>query len=80
MANARCHSERPHYARGYCRTCYKSQWLYKRGVLPCDRARYAVTVAELLAVYGVIVVLDWLARVTGRGPAIGPEGRYPFEE
>lgn len=49
-------------------------------VLPCDRVRYAATVAGLLAVYGAILVLDWVARVAGREPVIGPEGRYPWED
>lgn len=51
----------------------------RRGVLPCDRARYLATVAALVAVYGAIVVLDWLLWITGREPIVNGDGQYPLE-
>ena len=48
-------------------------------VLPQDRLRYAVAVAGLLAVYGLLVMLDWVERVKGRRPMMD-EGRYYWEE
>jgi len=47
-------------------------------VLAQDRLRYAVAVAGLLAVYGLIVALDWVSRARGRGSMMA-EGRYPWE-
>jgi len=41
--------------------------------------RYAATVAALVAVYGAIVVLDWLLWITGRKPIVNGDGQYPLE-
>jgi len=48
-------------------------------VLPCDRVRYAATVAALLAVYALLWGLDVVSRLRGRGPVVDREGRYPWE-
>jgi len=47
-------------------------------VLPTDRLRYAVTVAGLLAVYGLLVVLDTWERLRGRRATMDG-GRWPWE-
>lgn len=43
-------------------------------ILPCDRARYLATVAALVAVYGVV----WLLDRVSRRPMM-PDGRWPWE-
>lgn len=43
-------------------------------ILPCDRARYLATVAALVAVYGVV----WLLDRVSRRPTM-PDGRWPWE-
>lgn len=48
-------------------------------VLPCDRVRYAATVAGLLAAYGAIWVMDVAAQVMRRRRLMMDGGRYPWE-